>query len=175
MLLAEIATNAPAQSSLWFTVVMSVVASVLATAITLAVGLITLRKSEAYRRASRWEQGAEKLWDERIKLYSTIIEPFSKLTHEIRQSGNTPLPAEKGEHITNATAASLPLLLMASLSVSDAIGNVMESLIKYTDNGIHDLAAFEAEVQGRTFVLLNAMRDDLHLDHLDKHTLEAFS
>jgi hypothetical protein len=171
MLLAEIATDATKQTPLWLTFITAAAG----TAASLGVGWFLLTRTEAYRRSSRWEPRAERLWDQRIKLYPTIIDPFGKLSNEIRQSGSTPLVAGKCVHIADANAASVPLLIIASPGVSGAIGDVMETLIKYCNSGVQDLGTFNAEIQERTFALLNAMRDDLHLAHLDKHTHATFS
>jgi hypothetical protein len=173
-MLAQILADSQAQTPTWLTVVLSAFASMIAVAITLALGIYTLSRTEAYRRASRWEPRAEKLWDERIKLYPTILGPLTNLTKEIRGSGTTPLPADKVALMIDVSTAAVPLLLTASSNVSGAIGNIFDALAEYAESGISDLGKFNSDVEDKLFALINAMREDVHLAHLDKQTQGLF-
>jgi hypothetical protein len=81
--LAQVPPEVPALVPIWLTVLLSALSAAGSTALTFLVGWLTLRKTEAYRRASRWEPMAERLWQERFSVYERYLTATSDFTDTV--------------------------------------------------------------------------------------------
>jgi hypothetical protein len=80
---AQIPPDVSASVPIWLTVLLSALSAAGSTALTFLVGWLTLQKTEAYRKASRWEPMAERLWEERLKVYDEYLAVTSNFTDTV--------------------------------------------------------------------------------------------
>jgi hypothetical protein len=157
------------------TAVISALSAGGATALTMLAGWWQLRKTEAYRRASRWEPMAERLWQERFNVYEPMLSAFDANAGAIRHSS-----IEDYDKSNRAIAAShRRLQVFGGARVVQLSGIVMRvnlDLLKFAEtNGIDALSRghFDALTQAISDIE-TAMRIDLGIQVLDSHSDERF-
>ncbi len=74
------------QAPWWQTILLSALGALGGTALALFAAWWQLRKTEAYRRASRWEPMAERLWQERFNVYERMLAAVDENAEAIRHA-----------------------------------------------------------------------------------------
>ena len=74
-----------AQAVWWHSLLLTAFASLCGTVLALLAAWWQIRKTEAYRRASRWEPMAERLWLERFNVYERMLAAVDGIREAIRR------------------------------------------------------------------------------------------
>jgi hypothetical protein len=165
------------QSPWLFALIIGVLSAIGSSALSLGVGWFILTRTEAYRRASRWEPRAEALWHERMKVYQelltvsdltagTLAKKTGVLEGHIKQLVLTEVVAFQG--------ACLKAMTVVSAGVFDALNNLIVLFNLRASTGISSVEEYQNELFPLLARLVNEMRTDLGPHRLDEMSRDLF-
>jgi hypothetical protein len=178
MLLADVAADAVSTHLPWWAIILlPALGSVGGSVLSLLVTFWKLNKTEHHRRSARWEPMAEELWKERLKSYREYLTIYDatmqRMAGAVKETRETNLLLAA---LRSATAdfhqATLSLTPISSVAVHDTSSEV-DKLLRgnLQSTNVPDV---KAEINKRLTVLVNAMRDDLGVEAMDRHSTEWF-
>lgn len=180
MLLAQAIADAAAQTPLWLTFIASALSSFAATATTLGIGWFLLSRTEAYRRASRWEPMATLLWQERVKAYRELLSTYDNATHAIEKYACHPssemqnFAAQETYSFQQVFFQIVPLASNGLFFAMREIGPLLLANVKTSVENIETLRASKHNVDPHLWNMILAMRDDIGAELLDKRMRDWF-
>ena len=157
------------------TTVLSAFSAVGATALTMFTGWWQLQRTEAFRRASRWEPMAERLWQERFTVYEQMLAAVDGLGDAIHHGS-----VEEFDKSTREVVAAHRRLQVFGgarvLLLSVDVMRVNNDLLKIVEShGTEALSREHFDALTQTIAdMQTAMRIDLGVQVLDSQSDEWF-
>lgn len=169
-MLAQIPADVSQSVQLWLTLLLSGLSAAGSSALTFLIGWLILRKTEAYRQASRWEPIATNLWQERLKAYQELVTTAHTAVSTAFKPGSANDRDALSVAIDGMHKASIRLKLIMSAKIDDEYLHLWALLATTRD---YD-SKIRKQTSKQVMKLIGVMRTELHIEPLGEQSNEWF-